>query len=305
MVALFHVTGAMVAERFPPLATSLHAVGTISLGAGIFLSGQIFHLQEHWPGGVMLWAIGAWIAWALLRDWPQTALAAILTPVWLGGEWFEATRGFQGGEKVIAEGGLLLAITYLSALLPGKDSSARKALAWIGGILLIPMTYSTALCGIFSFNREHPLSDIMLFTGWCAAIALPLLLAFLLRRNAAWMNAVAVLWVLLLGTTGMGRHWSPEGLSSHLWRQLGFYIVCAIGSIGLVAWGLMESRRERINLGVAGFALTVLSFYFSTVMDKLGRSASLIGLGILFLLGGWLLEKTRRRLVGRLKGGAA
>jgi len=33
-----------------------------------------------------------------------------------------------------------------------------------------------------------------------------------------------------------------------------------------------------INLGVAGFALTVIIFYFSDVMDKLGRSASLIGL---------------------------
>ena len=73
--------------------------------------------------------------------------------------------------------------------------------------------------------------------------------------------------------------------------------MCAAGSIGLVAWGLNEARRERINLGVAGFALTILAFYFSTVMDKLGRSASLIGLGLLFLLGGWLLEKTRRSLV--------
>jgi uncharacterized membrane protein len=64
---------------------------------------------------------------------------------------------------------------------------------------------------------------------------------------------------------------------------------------------LKEARKERINLGVAGFALTVLFFYFSSVMDKLGRSASLIGLGLLFLLGGWLLERTRRGLVARLE----
>jgi hypothetical protein len=38
-------------------------------------------------------------------------------------------------------------------------------------------------------------------------------------------------------------------------------------------------------------------------MDKLGRSASLVGLGLLFLLGGWLLEKTRRRLMERLQRG--
>jgi uncharacterized membrane protein len=40
-------------------------------------------------------------------------------------------------------------------------------------------------------------------------------------------------------------------------------------------------------------------------MDKMGRSVSLIGLGVLLLLGGWLLERTRRRLVQQVKGAAA
>ena len=54
---------------------------------------------------------------------------------------------------------------------------------------------------------------------------------------------------------------------------------------------------EGVNLGVAGLGITVLVFYFSSVMDKLGRSASLMGLGLLFLGGGWVLERTRRRLL--------
>ena len=138
LVALFHVAGALAAERFSALSSTLHAVGTICLGAGIFLAGQIFNLQEHWPGGVMLWAIGAWVAWALLRDWPQAALVALLTPMWLSSEWMEATRGWIGGEKILSEGLLLLAITYLTALLPEKETSIRKALMWIGGLALIP-----------------------------------------------------------------------------------------------------------------------------------------------------------------------
>jgi len=84
LVALFHVAAAVAAERFPALSTALHAVGTICLGAGIFLAGQNLHLQEHWPGGFMLWALGAWIAWVFLRDWPQAALAALLSPIWFG-----------------------------------------------------------------------------------------------------------------------------------------------------------------------------------------------------------------------------
>jgi hypothetical protein len=36
------------------------------------------------------------------------------------------------------------------------------------------------------------------------------------------------------------------------------------------------------------------------LMDKLGRSLGLIGLGILFLVGGIVLERLRRRLIGNM-----
>src|SRR4030095_8770153 len=90
MVAVFHLAGAAFWGRNDMLATALHGVGTASLGAGIFLAGQIFNLQEHWPGGLLLWALGAWVAYLLLHDWTQAALAALLTPMWLGGAWLGA-----------------------------------------------------------------------------------------------------------------------------------------------------------------------------------------------------------------------
>lgn len=301
LVALFHVAGGLAAERFSVLSSSLHAVGTICLGAGIFLAGQIFHLQEHWPGGVMLWAIGAWVAWALLRDWPQATLVALLTPLWLSGEWTEATRGWIGGEKILSEGLLLLAITYLTALLPEKNTSIRKAVMWIGGLALIPSTVFVIGSGRFPSGQQLSLPGSYSVLGWAAALTLPLVLAWWLRRTAAWINLVAALWVVVLGATSLQESKAGE----NAWREWGPYGMCSLGSIGLIAWGLREARKERINLGVVGFALTVLTFYFSTVMDKLGRAASLTGLGLLFLLGGWLFEKARRRLVAQLEKGEA
>lgn len=92
--------------------------------------------------------------------------------------------------------------------------------------------------------------------------------------------------------------------SRDVFGNVAIYALCALGAMGLVVWGLQEQRRERINLGVAGFAITIIVFYFSNVMDKLGRSASLVGFGLLFLLGGWKLEQLRRKLVARATGGA-
>jgi hypothetical protein len=123
--------------------------------------------------------------------------------------------------------------------------------------------------------------------GWSAAIGGPLLLGWWLRGRGFWPLAVAAGWIL--ASIGIGHPITPW---SYAWN--GF------GGILLVAWGLLESRPERINLGTAAVAITVVSFYFAEVMDKLDRSLSLILLGLLCLLGGLALERLRRRMLGRL-----
>ncbi|MEW6077608.1 MAG: DUF2157 domain-containing protein [Thermodesulfobacteriota bacterium] len=302
MVAGFHGAAAFTAARFAALAAVLHAVGTVCLGAGIFLAGQIFHLQEHWPGGVMLWAAGAWAAWALLRDWPQAALAAILTPAWLGGEWLVATEGMRGAQPLMAAALLMLSISYLTAITENEASPVRKALAWIGGLTLIPAAALVVTVGWGHYRSDLPLLPAYRTLGWTAAYLAPLVLSLTLRKKMAVVNIGAALWVAALSVSA--RWFYPYyGGPRFEWHHLLSYGLCGLGAVGLIAWGMMEARRERVNLGIAGFALTVLSFYFSSLMDKLGRSASLIGLGVLFLAGGWLLEKTRRRLLVRIEGG--
>jgi Predicted membrane protein (DUF2157) len=300
LVAAFHLIGAFVSSRSERMAIAFHALGTAALGAGIFLAGQIFHLDEHWPGGLMLWALGAWIAWFLLRDWVQAGLVAILTPAWLAAEWDVASERYFG-ERILTEGLLLLAIVYFTAQTKDQTSTLRRLLKWIGGIALLPCAAMVAESSWSYYRKPLPISITII--GWVLAIGLPLALAALLRRREAWMSAVAAVWVVILGT--LPRSWgdySYESLAQFAWRALGPFVWYSLGSIGMIVWGLHEQKKERVNFGIAGFALSVLAFYFSSVMDKLGRSTSLIGLGVLFLLGGWYLEKTRRRLVGRVAG---
>ena len=73
-------------------------------------------------------------------------------------------------------------------------------------------------------------------------------------------------------------------------------MVAAAAAI-LIWWGVQVRAKALVNYGMVAFAMTVAWFYFSNVMDKLGRSIGLITLGVLFLAGGSVLEWTRRRLV--------
>jgi uncharacterized membrane protein len=288
VVGGLHLAAALASDRSPGLATALHACGTAALGGGIFLSGQIFHLREHWPGGLLLWAIGAAAGWALLRQWPQGAMAALLGPAWLAAEWAVATDRRPGG-AVLGTFIVLTALAYLAAEpTDGRPTAIRRALVWLGGLALLPAAFTLVLLRSSSWHMVEPLPAGLAAVGWIVAVALPLGAGIALRRDNLAPLGLAAVWVVA-GTFLA----SYRGVAPYLW--------CALLAAGVIAWGLRDRRAERINLGIAGFALTVLVFYFSDVMDKLGRSASLIGLGLLFLGGGYLLERTRRRLVSNVR----
>jgi uncharacterized membrane protein len=283
-----HLAGAFTADRSPGLSAALHTCGTVSLGGGIFLSGQIFHLQEHWPGGFLLWAIGAWVGWWLLRQWPQAASGALLAPAWLAGEWIVATEDMRGG-AVLGTFVALLALAYLGAEpVSGRYPALRRALVWIGALGFIPASLTMVVLANTASRADDPLPAGLAVLGWIGAIGLPVGVGVALRRSNFVPLTAAAVW-MVAGTYLA----SYRGAAPYLW--------CAVLAVGVIAWGVLDRRAERINLGIAGFALTVLVFYFSDVMDKLGRSASLIVLGLLFLGGGYLLEQARRRLVATVR----
>jgi len=283
-----HAGAAAVTERFPPLATTLHAVGTAVLGAAIFLAGQTFHLQVEWPEGFLLWALGAWGAFALLRSWPQLLLAALLTPAWVVAEWVDHLGSRTQASLTTPAGGLLLlAVVYLLADRRRETSAGRVALAITGATALIPLTILVVFAAAeLQIRGSVPGPATERGFWWAIALGGPLATGLWLRGREAWPALFAFGWVV--AGVNLGRH---PGVLAYLWA--------AAGAAGITAAGVYEANRRRINLGLAGFALTVVVFYFSSVLDKLGRATSLLAGGLLLLLLAWSLERLRRRLLAR------
>jgi uncharacterized membrane protein len=293
LVAGFHLAAVGVQDRFPILSRVLHTVGTVSLGAGIFLAGQIFNLDEHWPGGVMLWALGSVLAFGLLRDPAHAALTAILVPAWIVSEGVEAGDGLAVANAV---GVFLLALAYLTVPVRGPES-AWRAVRTLGVIALLPAALD--LAESVRWLNSSGVSLRLLVAAWTIALAVPFAVAAWSAPERSWRWAAAAAWTLLF--VGLVRFRAPAASAYH--ANLGFepYLWAGGGCCGLALWGVADRRPERVNLAVLGFAVTVLFFYFDSVMDKIGRSASLLGLGILFLAGGYALERVRRRMMARVK----
>jgi uncharacterized membrane protein len=299
MIAAFHVGGAASAKSLPHLSTTLHAAGTAALGAGIFLCGQIFNMAEHWPGALMLWALGAAVSLYLLRDWPHVLWVALLIPAWLWGEWSEAVQPTQTWWDNAAPtvGTVLLALTYISAAPHERAAPWRRVLSHLGAVALIPscilLGYATDLSRVGAVHASKVATSSELI-AWLIALALPFSMAVQLRGKQSLYLLIPLVWALLIAKTGWHGNQS----------ELLLYGLYAIGAAGLVGWGIKEKMTLSVNLGVTGFAITVFAFYFSNIFDKLGRSLGLIGMGFLFLGGGWLMDRARRRLIARIEGNA-
>jgi len=290
MVAVFHVAASLLGAKVPAIGVCLHTAGTVALGAGIFLAGQIFNMQEHWPGAILLWAAGAALGFLILRQWPQALLAAVLIPGWLGAEWYVATERYWHAGHIAAQGFLLLSILYFSVPQTDSNRPLRLGLMWIGCLSLIQLGSAVVWLGYDNWRHGPPLPNRLALLGYAGAY-LPVLTLGLLsgKKRALWLFGSA-LWVAVLGI--LTRQENPN---HNPW----IYLWIALGAWALCFWGLRENRKLFINYGTAIFALDVITFYFSEVLDKMGRSMGLILLGAIFLGGGWLLNRLRSDLIAR------
>ena len=303
MLALFHGAGIAARDRFPGFSTTMHALGTISSGAAIALVGQIFNMQEHWPAAVMLWAFCALAGWALLGDEFQQTLALLLVPAWLISEWTYRANVYSGSDVFLYRMIAVIAAVYLTAYLHSRRrvvfgilfAVAGIALAFATGVLaeegaldLLAGTRSGASCR--RRCASVPVRSCCL--RWCLR---GLSASAASARRSDYRDGVRAAVAAVHPAAGTPTYgWSePE-------PTVAMYALVAAVCVFLAWWGVRESSKAIVNYGIAAFALTVMWFYFSDIMGKLDRSLGLILLGVLFLAGGWALEKARRRLVARI-----
>jgi len=291
----FHLAADLVRGKFNGLAIALHGVGTLAAGAAVFLVGQIFNIQEHWPAGILLWLLCALAGWWLLRDQVQETISLLLLPAWILCEWGVRAEGYIWSDVYLGRMLAVIAAIYLTVFLNSKKRLVAGFCIAVGTIAMVIAVVLLADRGAFGGDGSLPIRFRVV--AWLVIITV--LLAAAICHRASLLPVAATLgWSIVLP---FARHWTTQGMGRDTYTYqeptLLVYALTAALAAFFAWYGVNQRSRVLINLGSVAFAATVLWFYFSSVMDKLGRSFSLIGLGVLFLAGGWLLERLRRRLV--------
>jgi uncharacterized membrane protein len=306
MVAVFHIAGGLARTNFRGLSSALHAVGTVATGAAIALVGQIFNIQEHWPAAVLLWALAALAGWMLLRDQAQQTLALLLVPAWIFSELGFRTEGYIGEDVYMGRLCFAWGILYITFFL-GSPRKAVQGILFAAGAIAAVVGIVDMLASWVSWSLTQ--SFIPFGTcvwAWIAIAAVPLIVAAfhghkgLVPIAAAIGFAIALPWCYRTWIESYNYPGGPSVTYTRTDPNLLAHALVAAFAVFLCWWGVRLASRALVNLGIVGFAAAVGWFYFSDIMSKLGRSLGLIGLGVLFLAGGWALEVARRRILARM-----
>ncbi len=348
-------------NRSPLLGHALLVLGVIIFGANIMLIAQIYHIDEHYPNGVLFWSIGGIITAYLLKSHAVLAFSIALSALWTSLETFGFNHvhfwylpiwvcfipiiyyqkwtfalhialialimwsiysffnfkliGQENQEIYLAQ---IYFILYLALFLVGMlcDTSARlkffskpiqnySAFAALSSFYLL--TFPDIQRGFRYFQEDLRLeaSNIWLVITF---VALAMLVALTLWHRAriqakerpkyllyGQILIAAVVLCIVMNLFLAGQYGS---LMAILLNVLFF-----AGMVWLLFAGSDSNNRTLINLAFIFFALALITRYFDTFWSLLNRSFFFMAGGLILIVGGYFLEKQRRKFTSSLDEG--
>lgn len=200
-----HITGFKLftlGDWRKPLGEAITLLGTMLYGAGIWLVAQIYHIDEHFPNGFLLWGVGALaLAWAL-PSVAQGGLAVVLLGIWACSEtWgFDQAIHFAPFLILLGVGGLswrMQSRLLLVLTLAGFNIALLATVGAIEGGLVLTVWLNVAAAFVAAgrlsrrFGTFTESESVWQFFGWLGFLVCLYLFTFadLLDNVLDWAKA--------------------------------------------------------------------------------------------------------------------
>lgn len=346
------------------LGQSMLLLGVLLFGANIMLIAQIYHIDSHYPNGVLIWALGALaLAWVVPSQ-PVATAGLALAVLWTGMEsfvfWGNIHWPFlavwaaflppvlmRGWRWSTAMASLALFIWLLFALEPLSSREIAYAMplyVLIGMALyalghqcadhprLVPVAAIVqrfALVGTLLsahamvYTRVHglrwrggiwadPRRLETVSTEWIVVTILAVLITVGLAvwrltrtadAEADTLNRAGILLAALAGVVILVNLFVPPTGRAVAAVYVTWNLIHAAALIWLVLRGYWRGDRFQVNAAFVFLGLGVLAIYFDSFWSLMNRSLFFMGGGALLVLGGYAMERQRRRLTAGMTTG--
>jgi len=305
LLIIFSVIGASYAVgyilqfakgNYPKTGGALIFLGCILYGSGIALIAQMYHMSVHYPNGILLWLVGVIPLAYAVRSRPILWAAVVGFLVWIGAELSLRIPRFQ-------EEWLFALYFIVGVFLHGlgqlherfsKTVIYSEVYKIVGYCLVIPVTF------IFSFKEMGNLeweSPFILFAigGGVLAFLIAQTLWVKLREGTLHYELLILGAILLCSFAFF--------INSDVFRVIFFNLLLFGECLGIVVYGLHTRKGYLVTIGLGFIGLQLVARYFDMFWRLMPRSIFFMVGGALLLVLGIYLEKRRRILMNRIRGG--
>jgi uncharacterized membrane protein len=319
----------------PWMSGALVLLGVLMFGANIMLIAQTYHINAHYPDGILMWGTGAIIAAALAPSRASLALALALGGLWTWQERWDFDQMLH--LSFIPYWGACAALAAWLAWRPGVHLAALTLVLWLvlsfEGLRRLlgwnevetASLYALAPLGLWAANatfktdaERHALT-VEHYAIFAFVVAFWTLHIFGKQETSAasWFGVAAILGAAAIGATvyGLrnGAHTIVDvaGVAFFCAATAGFVLmtnddgdarrfVACIAILIVILWllarGVRTEDRFLINLSLFGFGAWVLYAYFVVFGALMDQAVFLLAGGVLLIGLSLALDRVRRRL---------
>jgi uncharacterized membrane protein len=341
LIVLFGAMGAAFAGAAmlhavrPAISGALVLLGVLMFGANIMLIAQTYHINAHYPDGLLLWGAGAIVAAALAPSRASLALALGLGAMWTWQERWDFDQALH--LPFLLYWGVCAALAGWLNWRPGVHLAALALIMWLvlsfEGLQVLlgwndvqmaslyalgPLAIWAANATFKSEAERHALTvEHYAVVAFVAAFWSLHLFGSQTGHAASWTGVAVILGLAAIGAAAYGlrsgAHTAIDvaGVAFFCAATFGFVVgtndpevarrfYACIAILIVILWllsrGVRVEDRFLINLSLIGFGAWVLYAYF-VVFGALMDQAVFLGAGGLLLIGlSLVLDRVRRRL---------
>jgi len=265
-VCLFYYAGWISEHSYPKTSKSLYYAGMLIYGAGIFLIGQMFHLDGDYRGAFLLWALGVIPLALYLKDKWLAVFASFLMLVY--GYVFDRWDPYPFV--------LWFSIPLMYVLNETKFHSSRLLLFFMNALTLLFL-----MANLICFGLEYTwITAVLFITG----LSMTFVAHSTYKEIFQWQGAI------VMGITGiimtLDNFWEEFGLQHPEGYGIGFSILFAAMTLYLVKKGILPA----IFLVCA----IIFRYYVDFSFSFLPKSLFFVVGGLILLGFGYWFERKRR-----------
>ncbi len=258
------LSGAAGASRV--IGHAMLLLGVILFGANIQLIAQIYHIDAHYPNGVLMWSLGALALVWLVPSQPAAVAGLALATLWSGMEILDF--GQRAHWPFLAVWGLLVG----PALYRSWKWATCAALVSLGVwcfMILIDWPYSGRGASLYLL-QIFTLLGVAIHLAGVAMQDIPRLAALsaVVRRTALIGTLFAAHFFIYVGVHGLPWYsWTGRNFDAETWTRgadagpgmIAFIAVFALAALALALDRYRRVAAARSKRDMAGIALAALA----------------------------------------------